>query len=72
MKLFGYRMIRTSCENDKNKKTIAPVKEYVLKEIIIGGVGVKERQAASSETKRALGQKWQLARGGDQLVLILL
>ena len=46
------------------------LKEYILKEIIIGGVGVKERQAASSETKRALGQKWQLAKGGDQLVLM--
>ena len=46
--------------------------KYVFKEIIIGGVGVKERQAASSETKRALGQKWQLARGGDQLALMLL
>ena len=45
------------------------MKEYTFKETIIGGVGVKERQAASSETKRALGQKWQLARGGDQLVL---
>ena len=45
MKLFGYRMIMISCENDKNKKTIAPVKEYILKETIIGGVGVKERQA---------------------------
>ena len=48
------------------------MKEYVFEETIIGGVGVKERQAASSETKRALGQKWQLARGGDQLVLMLL
>ena len=62
-------MIRIRC-NDGN--TIAPLKEYVLKETMIGGVGVKERQAASSETKRALGQKWQLARGGDQLALMLL
>ena len=69
MELFRFRMIRISCKNDEN---IAPLKEYIFKEIIIGGVGVKERRAASSETKRALGQKWQLARGGDQLVLMLL
>ena len=63
---------KQSC--DKNKNICGPLNmyNYVLKETIIGGVGVKERQAASSETKRALGQKWQLARGGDQLALMLL